>query len=342
MKTLVLTDVQKLEVKEWEMGPPTGSEVVIDVAACGVCGTDLHLYHGDKGSFESSYPLVMGHEYAGVVSAAGPDVKTLSVGDRVCVDPNLYCGHCRSCLKGMPHYCENMVGYGTTRSGGFTEKCVVEEKAAYKIPDSLSLEHAAMVEPVACCLHGIDRANIHTGDTVALIGCGSIGQIMLQLAFCSGASRVIVIEPVPEKREKAKRLGACLAIDPLTQDVKKEIENAGIASLDTVIECVGHAKTMEMAVDIAGNAATVMLFGLTAPRAKIELFPFEQIFQKELTITGSFINPLCAQRVIDLLANQRIDLEEVITDRIPLSEAEKVFSDSQYRSHGKILITMGI
>ena len=340
MKSLVLTDVQTLEIQESATPIPGRTEVIVDVHACGVCGTDLHMYHGDKGAFENTFPLVMGHEFSGIISSIGSNVKKLKIGDRVCVDPNLYCGNCRSCLRGQPHFCENMTGYGTTLPGGFSEKCKVDEKAVYKIPDTLSLEHAAMVEPVACCLHGIDRANIHPGDTVALIGAGSIGQIMLQLALCAGAARAVVIEPIPEKREKAKMLGAYLTIDPLTQDVKEEIKNAGIESIDTVIECVGRINTMETAIDIAGNAATVMLFGLTAPNSGLQVLPYEQLFQKELNVTGSFINPLCSQRVIDLLTEKKINIDEVITDKIPLSEAEKVFTDDSYRSHGKILLMM--
>lgn len=238
-----------------------------------------------------------------MVSQVGPEVTSLKVGDRVCVDPNMYCGHCRACRKGQVHFCENMIGYGTTLYGGFAEQCRVLEHAAYKIPDSLSFEHAALVEPVACSLHGIDRSNIHTGDTVAIIGLGSIGQLMLQLALAAGAARVVAIEPIASKRQTALKLGACLAIDPTAQDVKKAVEEAGIESLDTVIECVGRANTMEMAVEIASNAATVMLFGLTPPETRISLLPLEQIFNKEITITGSYINPLVSQRVIDLLAS---------------------------------------
>lgn len=340
MKAMVLKNVEELEIQEFNVGEPGEGEIVIDVKACGVCGTDLHMYHGDKGAFDNTYPLIMGHEFSGVVSAAGHGVKKIKVGDRVCVDPNMYCGYCRNCRKGLVHFCENMIGYGTTLPGGFAGQCRVREQAAYKIPENLSFEHAALVEPVSCCMHGIDRCNIHPGDTVAVIGMGAIGQLMLQLAFTAGAARVVAIEPVAEKRETAKKLGACLGIDPLTQDVKAEVENAGIESLDCVIECAGLGSTMEMAVEIASPASTVMLFSLTPPDTKITVLPLEQIFKKEITITGSYINPLVSQRVIDLLASGRLDLDTVITDRIPLDDAVKIFTDTGYRSHGKILVTM--
>lgn len=340
MKAMVLNGVEELEIKELDAGAPGEGEIIIDVKACGVCGTDLHMYHGDKGAFDNSYPLIMGHEFSGVVSAAGPGVKKIKAGDRVCVDPNMYCGHCRNCKKGLVHFCENMIGYGTTLPGGFAGQCRVLEQAAYRIPDKLSFEHAALVEPVSCCMHGIDRCNIHPGDTVAVIGMGAIGMLMLQLAFTAGAARVVAVEPVAEKRAAAEKLGACLAIDPLTQDVKTEVEKAGIESLDCVIECAGLGSTMEMAINIASPAATVMLFSLTPPDTKITVLPLEQIFKKEITITGSYVNPLVSQRVIDLLASGRIDLDTVITDRIPIEDAVRIFTDNSYRSHGKILVTM--
>lgn len=340
MKAMVLKNVGVLEIQEVDCGLPGEGEILMDVKACGVCGTDLHMFHGDKGAFDNSYPLIMGHEFSGIVSAAGPGVKKLKVGDRVCVDPNRYCGQCRNCKKGLVHFCENMTGYGTTLPGGFAGQCRVLEQAAYKIPDGLSFEHAALVEPVSCCMHGIDRCNIHPGDTAAVIGMGSIGMLMMQLAYVAGAARVIAVEPVAEKRELAIKLGAWLAIDPLTQDVKAEVEKAGIESLDCVIECAGLGNTMETAIDIASPAATVMLFGLTPPDTKITVLPLEQIFKKEITITGSYINPLVSQRVIDLLASGRLDLDTVITDRIPLDGAVEIFTDDGYRSHGKILVTM--
>jgi len=338
MKALLLKAVEQLQYCDIPTPEPGPDEIVVDVAACGVCGTDLHLFHGEEGAGSSVLPLVMGHEFSGTVSAVGINVRKLKVGDRVTVDPNLYCNECFQCRRGKGQYCENAEAYGVSMFGGFAEKCVVAERAAYKIPDSLSLEHAALVEPVACCMHGIDRANIHPGDTVAVIGAGSIGQLMIQLARISGAARVIAIETVPEKRERALKLGACLAIDPVNEDVKKTIADAGILSVDTVIECVGNPCTMEQAIDIASRGATVVLFGLTAPGAEMVVKPFEQVFRKELIITSSFVNPLVSQRVIDLMASGALDLDPIITDRIPLKNGAEVFTDNAYRRRGKILI----
>ena len=336
VKALVLVGKKQLEIQEIEISEPKGDEIIVDVAACGVCGTDIGMYNGDKGAFENEYPLVMGHEFSGVVSEIGPDVKNLKIGDKVSIDPNLYCGNCKYCLSGKVHFCENMIGYGTTLYGGFAEKCKVRERAAYKVSDEMPLEHAALVEPLSCSLHGIDRSNILPGNSVAIIGAGSIGQIMIQIAKISGASKIYVIEPVKEKRESALKQGATLTFDPREVDVYNEMEKLGF--VDTVIECAGRIDTMEQAVSIVGKAGTVMLFGLSPVGEKMEILPLEEIFQKEITITASFINPLVSQRVIDLIDGNRLNLDKIITDRIPLEDSIEVFSNDSYRERGKILI----
>lgn len=338
MKALVLTAPEQLSLQDVNAREPEADEIMIQVKACGICGTDLHMFHGDKGAFENSFPLIMGHEFSGIIVKTGSAVTTFKSGDHVAVDPNVYCGHCSACLKGDVHFCENMLGIGTTVNGGFAEYCTVKSRAAYRVPETLPFEYAAMMEPVSCCLHGIDRSNIHPGNTVAVIGFGAIGQIIFQLALCSGAARVVVVETDASKRSKAMQMGAALAVDPLHEDVAARVREEGILSLDTVIECVGKKETMEMAVGLASNRATVMLFGLTSPGAKLEILAFEQIFKKELTITGSYINPLVSQRVIDLIAAKRIDLSKIVTDRIPLRDGVKAFTDQSYRSHGKIVV----
>lgn len=338
MKALVLTAPKQLGLQQVDVREPAPDEILIRVKACGVCGTDLHMFHGDKGAFENSFPLIMGHEFSGIVVKSGAAAKKFKAGDHVAVDPNVYCGRCDSCLKGDVHFCENMIGIGTTIDGGFAEYCTVKERAAYGVPEDLPFEYAAMMEPVSCCLHGIDRSSIRPGDTVAVVGFGSIGQIIFELAAAAGAARIVVVEPDESKRRKALAMGAALAVDPMLGGVAARVRESGITSLDTVIECVGKKETMEMAVDIASSRATVMLFGLTPPGTKLEILAFEQLFKKELTVTGSYINPLVAQRVIELISAKRIDLSRIVTDRLPLEDGVRAFTDSSYRAHGKIVI----
>ncbi len=337
MKALVLTGSEKLEVLDIPMGEPQDDEVVVQVKACGVCGTDLHMFHGDKGAFDNAYPLVMGHEFAGVIHKVGKNATKFKVGDHVAVDPNVYCGNCEPCLRGDVHYCEHMLGVGTTVNGGFAEFCTVPEKAAYLVPKELDFAVAAMMEPISCCMHGIDRSNIRIGDTVALIGFGAIGEIIFQLSQLAGAAQIIVIDTQEAKREKALKYGATIAIDPINQDVAQVLKEKGLKPT-TVIECVGRKDTMELSLDIAANRGTVMLFGLTPPETKLDVYAFEQLFKKEISVTASYINPLVAERVVRLLANDKIDMERTITDRIPLEDSIKIFTDDSFRTHGKIVI----
>ena len=153
MKALVLTAPKQLCVQDIPVREPEADEIVIQVKACGVCGTDLHMFHGDKGAFDNKYPLIMGHEFAGVVTKVGAGAGRFKIGDHAAIDPNIYCGQCRACLKGDVHFCENMIGIGTTMSGGFAEYCTVKERAAYLVPQKLPFEYAAMMEPVSCCMH---------------------------------------------------------------------------------------------------------------------------------------------------------------------------------------------
>lgn len=335
---LLLTAPREISVQEIDLREIEQDEIIVNVKACGVCGTDLHMYHGDKGAFENSFPLVMGHEFSGVVSAVGNKVSRLKVGDHVAIDPNVYCGTCSPCLRGDVHFCENMIGIGTTEFGGFSEHCIVPEKAAYKVPEDLPFEYAAMVEPLSCCLHGIDRSGIKPGATVMIVGFGAIGQMMLQLSFIAGAAKVVVLETMAAKREKALEMGAFLSLDSASSDLKNNLEEAGLTHISSIIECVGKKETMELALDLSTPLTTVMLFGLTPPETVMNILPYEQLFAKEITLTASYINPLVADRVIGLLVSGRIDLSNIITDRIPLRDSTAVFTDSAYRQRGKILI----
>lgn len=337
MKAAVFYGTKTIRVDEVDVREPGPNEVQIRVRACGVCGTDLHIYSGAEGAAQCTPPTILGHEFSGVIVAAGSDVKEFNIGDRVCVDPNDMCGECYFCRTGKAHFCENMIGIGTTTDGGFAEYCTVNQKQVYKIGEELSFEEGAMAEPIACCLHGIDMTGIKPGDTVMVIGGGTIGQIMLQLARNSGASTVILSEPVKEKRDLALKLGADIAIDPLNENVTDILTKHSIKNINATIECVGLKNTMMDAVQYTGKGGTAMLFGLTDPACTIPLAPFD-VFKREITIKASFINPYTHQRAVDLLKAGKINVKELITDRIPLTDITNVFTNDSYRKSGKIII----
>ncbi len=336
MKAAVYFGRHDLRVTDIEQVPAGDKQVVINVKYCGVCGTDIHIYEGDGGSFAVAPPLVPGHEFSGVVVSAGKNVKSLKVGDRVAVDPNDMCGECYFCRNAQKHFCTNNIAVGVSQNGGFAEYVTVNEKAVFKIPDNLSFETAALVETVSCCLNGIDLCNIKTGQSVLIIGAGPIGLLMLQLAGMSGAGKIFVSEIVPEKRELALKYGANIVIDPLNEDMG-EVLSRNSTNIDCVIECAGTTKTIEQAVRYGGKGATVMMFGLVAPDATIEIKPYE-IFQKEIKLTSSFINPYTFDRAIEVLALGKVKVDGIITDILPLDKIGSVFEDISYRRRGKVLI----
>lgn len=336
MKAAVYHGPGDLRVEEVPVRKLKDNEVKIQVKYCGICGTDIHIFHGDGGCCDVTPPLVPGHEFSGVVAEVGTGVKTVKVGDRVTGDPNDMCGECYFCKNGMQHFCKNNIGIGTTVDGGFAEYVIMREKQVYKVSDDLSFIEAAMAEPISCCLHGIDLCNIKAGDSVLVIGGGPIGMIMMQLAKNAGASKVIMSEPVEEKREQALKLGATKTLDPLHEDVEAVLAEY-CENVNVVIECVGNVHTQADAVRFAGKGATIMFFGLAAPEESFPIRP-DDIFKKELHITSSYINPYSFERAIQILESGTVELESLITNVVPLDNIADVFTKPEYRRTGKVMI----
>lgn len=239
-------------------------------------------------------------------------------------------------ILSIQQFCTNNVGVGTTVDGGFAEYVIMREKQVYKFGDNLSFMEAAMAEPISCCLHGIDLCNIRPGCTVLVMGGGPIGMIMMQLAKNAGAARVIMSEPVEEKRKQAMLLGATKVIDPMEEDVQAALDEY-CENVDVVIECVGNIHTQADAVKFAGKGATVMYFGLASPEDAYPLKP-DDVFKKELTITSSFINPYTFERAIRVLESGMLELESLITNVVPLDDIVDVFTKPEFRRAGKAMI----
>lgn len=338
MKSAVFYGKHDMRVEESPMPKVGAEDVLIQVKACGICGTDVHIYEGDKGAAEVTPPTILGHEFSGVVAEVGSAVTNVKVGDRVCIDPNCYCGKCDFCRNGIAHYCTDMIGYGTTVNGGFAEYCSVNQRQVYKLGDHTTFEQGAMTEPVACCLHGMDMCNIHPGSSVVIIGGGMIGLLMLQLARLAGAARTALLEPVASKREVAKKLGADICIDPIHEDVKAALAAAGMTWVNTVIECVGRTSTIEQAIDIVGNKGTVMMFGLTKPDDTISLKPFE-VFQKEIELKASYINPYTQKRALELIDSGRLDVSSMVYAVESLDNLAEILAKPELRANGKYIIS---
>ncbi len=328
----------QFEVRSMTFPAPSRKEVLIRVAACGVCGTDVHIFHGDKGSAEVTPPVVLGHEISGVVEQVGSAVTRLAVGDHVAVDPNSYCGTCRSCRMGHKQTCSHLTAVGVTRDGGFADYCLVPEDQCFRIAPTIPLDYAAMTEPLACCIHGIDRACIRPGNTVCIIGAGAIGLLMLQLARLSGAAAVIQSEPIASRRFAALSLGADAVIDPRQENVKERFQElTGLEGADVVIECVGNTTAVAQAFEVAGSGATVLLFSV--PKAgSVHPLSLDDVYHKELTIVGSLINPDTFERAVALLNSGRLNLQPIITHAFPVEQLKEAILMQMSEESIKVLV----
>ena len=342
MKASVFVEKNKIEVCEVTLPPLGDNDVLIKVMACGVCGTDIHVFNGEAGSADVTPPVVLGHEFSGVIEQIGSKVEIVAVGDRVTVDPNMYCGVCKHCRTGKKQMCGSMKAIGVTQDGGFAEYCVVPASQAVKMAPDTDFEAGAMGEALACCIHGIDLAEIKAGDIVLVIGGGPIGLMVIQLAKLQGASKVILSEPVAMRRDVALSLGADAVIDPITDDPATALrEITGASGADVVIECVGNVKATSQAFDCADKGAIIVLFSVPHVDAKFEL-PLFDMFCKELTVKGSFVNPNTHSRAVELLNAGRIQIAPIISHRYPLEQLEEAVKMQVSSESLKVLVVPGM
>lgn len=337
MKASYFLGKGSFEVRQAPELHPGPGEVVIKNMVCGVCGTDVHIFHGEPGSADVTPPVVLGHEYSGEVVEVGEGVTALKPGDHVTVDPNIYCGECVYCRNGKKQLCETMQAVGVTRDGGFGEYSLVPAAQAFKLGDSVPYEAGAMAEPVACCLHGIDLAGIKAGDRVCIVGGGAIGLIMLQLAKLSGASSLVLSEPNEKRRQVALSLGADAAIDPTAPDAGSAYEAALGDGADVVIECVGNNAAVKSAFQLAKKGATIVLFSVPKVDATFDL-PLFDVYKKELTIRGSFVNPDTHERAVRLINSGKLDFTSIITHRFNLDQLPEAIAMQMSSESIKVVV----
>lgn len=312
-------------------------EVLIQVMACGVCGSDVHIFEGNQGSAATVPPLIPGHEFSGVVTDVGSSVKNCKIGDRVCVDPADNCNECYYCMSGLMGHCQQMRAIGTNVDGGFSQYCRVKERLIHHLAEDVTFVEGAMAEPLACCINGIDRSDIKTGDNVLVYGGGMIGLLLMQLAKQKGASRVILVEPINEKREIAKQLGASMVINPAKQKVSEELQKHGVNHVQVVIETCGLRNTSEEAIDIVDKQGTVLLFAVTEVGSLMDLKTYA-LFQKELTVKGAYCSPYNMGRAVGLLNTHQIDVTTMLAGKEPLERLADILKDPKIRARGKFVI----
>ncbi len=312
-------------------------ELVLRNQVCGVCGTDVHIYHGEPGSADVNPPVVLGHEYSGEVVEVGEGVTGFAVGDHVTVDPNIYCGHCAYCQNGKKQLCPSMEAIGVTRDGGFAQYSLIPAAQAFKLEPTVPWEAAAMAEPLACCLHGIDLAGIQVGDKVCVVGGGAIGLLMVQLAKLSGASQIVLSEPNEKRRQVGLQLGANAALDPTRPDSQEAFAQVLGGGANVVIECVGNVPAVKSAFQFAGKGATVLLFSVPKVDATFDL-PLFDVYKKELTIKGSFVNPDTHARAVALINSGKVDFDPIITHRFTLDQLPEAIAMQMSDASIKVVV----
>jgi len=326
MKALVLSEYNQLEVKDLPNPIPGPDEILIQVSACGICGSDVHGFDGSTG--RRIPPIVMGHEAAGIVAGVGSDVDTFKPGDRVTFDSTVYCGQCEYCLKGAVNLCNQrqVIGVSCTefrREGAFAEFLTVPARIAYRLPDSFSFAEAAMLEAVSVALHGVAVSQMKAGDTVLVIGAGMIGLLLLQAARVAGCSRVFISDVDATRLALAAQLGADRTIlasgTPLIEEILRQTGREGV---DVVLEAVGREETIVSAIDCARKGGTVTLIGNISPQI---MLPLQKVVSRQIRLQGSCASAGEYPQAIELIASGKIKVDSLITAIAPLSDGRSWF-----------------
>jgi L-iditol 2-dehydrogenase len=301
------------QVQRAALGP---NDVLVRVEAAGICGSDRHMFRGE---YPTALPVTLGHEFCGIVEAVGQEVEELATGDRVTADPNIGCGHCAACRAGRVNLCETLQAIGVTRDGGFAEYVVMPAAQALRLPADLDPLRGAFSEPLACCLHGLDVAAIRPGDSVAVLGGGVIGLLMVQLARLAGAAQVMLVTRQAPRRTLAEALGATHTIDPSAGKVVEAIRGIAPGGADVALECAGVPETFRLSLAAVRRGGTAVLFGVMAKGQQVEVEPFDLLF-REVQLRPAYLNPHTHRRAAEMIAAGQLQLDPLITRIVGLED----------------------
>lgn len=342
MKTLLLTDTRRLEVTELPEPDVKDDEVLIRVAACGICGSDVHGYDGSTG--RRIPPLVMGHEAAGVIERVGQEATEFAPGERVTFDSTVYCGNCDFCRAGKVNLCDNRQVLGVScgdyrRHGAFAEYVAVPARIVYRLPDSLSMQHAALIEAVSVAVHAVNRSEVSAGDTAVVVGAGMIGLLTVQALRAAGVEQVVAVDIDDTRLSLAQKLGASTIVNSKQQDavalVQELTSGRGVAAS---FEVVGATEPLNTAIDCVAKGGSVTLVGNVSPQVDL---PLQSVVTRELTLYGSCASQGDYPRCIELMASGVIDVAPLLTAQAPLEEGPRWFERLYSREPGlmKIVLT---
>ncbi|MGB4137761.1 MAG: NAD(P)-dependent alcohol dehydrogenase [Microbacterium sp.] len=318
-----------------EVPTPADDQVLIRIAAVGVCGSDIHYFHeGRIGDFVVDAPLILGHEASGTIVAVGADVDAGRIGQRVAIEPQRPCRRCEQCRSGRYNLCTSIEFYATPPiDGAFAEYAAIQSDFAYAIPDSMSFDAAALCEPLSVGIWTAQKAGIRPGSSVLIAGAGPIGIITAQVARAFGATRVIVSDPVAERRAVALRFGATEVVDPIATDIA-----AAEWDVDAFIDASGAAPAIRAGVYAVGPAGRVVLVGMGADEAPL---PLSRIQNRELVVTGVFRYANTYPTAIALIEKGLVDLDSLVTHRFGLGEVVEALEAAGDPSALKVIVAPG-
>ncbi|WP_174266979.1 NAD(P)-dependent alcohol dehydrogenase [Mycolicibacterium sediminis] len=309
-----MTGVETLRIEDRPVPTPGPREVLVEVAAVGVCGSDVHYYrHGRIGDFVVDDPMILGHELSGRIAAVGDGVDPGRIGQRVAVEPQHPCRRCTQCTAGRYNLCPEMKFYATPPiDGAFCRFVTIDDDMAHPVPDSMSDEAAALLEPLSVAITTMRKAGVAPGTSVLIAGAGPIGVICAQAARAFGAARIVVSDPVASRREGALRFGATEVLDPMTDDV------SAIDPVDAFIDASGVPVAVVAGIKAVGPAGHVVLVGMGADEYPL---PVSHIQNLEITVTGVFRYTDTWPAAIHLVASGAVDLDAMVTGRYDLEHA---------------------
>lgn len=331
MQALMLAEYFHLAVEEVPTPVAGPGEVLVRVAACGICGSDVHGYDGSSG--RRIPPIVMGHEAAGIVAGLGSGVTGLTAGERVTFDSTVFCGACEFCRRGEINLCDIRQVIGVScgeyrRAGAFAEYVAVPARIVHKLPDSMSFAEAAMLEAVSVALHAVKVSEVKGGETALVLGAGMIGVLVLQAARAAGCSRVFVADVDATRLERARSLGADEALHASGDALVTEIVRlTGGRGVDLVLECVGRNETVLTSVDCVRKGGTVTLVGNISPQITI---PLQKVVSRQLRLQGSCASAGEFPEAMAMIAAGKIQVASLISAVVPLSDGPSWFD----RLHG--------
>jgi 2-desacetyl-2-hydroxyethyl bacteriochlorophyllide A dehydrogenase len=309
MRAVVIKAANEVEVATVDDPTPGRRDVVVQVAACGICGTDLHILEGE---FAPSLPIIPGHEFAGTVVAVGADVTELGIGARVAVDPSLYCNECHYCRLGRNNLCERWNAIGVSVPGGAATYAVAPAGNCVALPEHIRLEDAALIEPLSCAVRGYDVLRSNLGAHVLIYGSGTMGLMMLELAKRTGAASVDMIDLNEERLATARTLGCSSAVT-----AADELDRP--RGWELVVDATGVAAAIQDGLGRVAPGGTFLQFGVSSYATRVSIEPY-RIYHKEITITGSMAVLHSYERAADLFAGGILDPDLFISHRLPLED----------------------